>query len=126
MNESAVYTEADLKSFRSRLDELREIVRNDKESGLHPPAMTKLLDRKLNECGMSAAPISFSSTVINPNGTRNLTQAARKLTKLLFTVFRRDVIRSAGFIICVVSRTSPYPLATCDAASPASCPRCQA
>jgi hypothetical protein len=51
MNESAVYTESDLKSFRTRLDELREIVRNDTESGLHPPAMTKLLDRKLNECG---------------------------------------------------------------------------
>jgi hypothetical protein len=53
MNESAVYTEGDLKSFRNRLDELREIVRKDTDSGLHPLAMTKLLDRKLNECGTS-------------------------------------------------------------------------
>ena len=58
MNESAVYTEGDLKSFRTRLDELREIVHKDTESGLHPPAMTKLLDRKLNECGM------FTSTIL--------------------------------------------------------------
>ncbi|KAG8760285.1 hypothetical protein FRC12_009590, partial [Ceratobasidium sp. 428] len=50
MNESAVYTESDLKSFRSRLDELREIVRKDIDSGLHPQAMTKLLNKKLNEC----------------------------------------------------------------------------
>lgn len=39
--------------FQTRLDELREIVRSDKESSKHPPAMTKLLDRQLKECGMS-------------------------------------------------------------------------
>ncbi|OCB85509.1 hypothetical protein A7U60_g7519 [Sanghuangporus baumii] len=50
MNESAVYNESDLDPFQKRLDELRDIVRSDKESGKHPPAMTKLLDRQLKEC----------------------------------------------------------------------------
>ena len=61
MNESAVYNEADLVPFQKRLDELREIVRSDKESGKHPPAMTKLLDRQLKECGMSQ--VYFLSTL---------------------------------------------------------------
>ncbi|CAE7055459.1 unnamed protein product [Rhizoctonia solani] len=65
MNESAVYTEADLKSFRNRLDELRDIVRNDKESGLHPPAMTKLLDRKLNECDAILSDLQDSLSVLS-------------------------------------------------------------
>ena len=51
MNESAVYNESDLAPFQKRLDELRDIVRSDKESGKHPAAMTKLLDRQLKECG---------------------------------------------------------------------------
>ncbi|CAE6454008.1 unnamed protein product [Rhizoctonia solani] len=65
MNESAVYTEGDLKSFRNRLDELRDIVRNDKESGLHPPAMTKLLDRKLNECDAILSDLQDSLSVLS-------------------------------------------------------------
>lgn len=51
MNESAVYSETDVVTFQRRIEELREIVRRDAESGLHPEAMTKLLDRQLNECG---------------------------------------------------------------------------
>jgi hypothetical protein len=51
MNESAVYSEADLTAFQRRLEELREIVRKDVDSGLHPEAMTRLLERQLNECG---------------------------------------------------------------------------
>ena len=54
MNESAVYSEADLAPFQTRLDDLRDIVRSDKESGKHPVAMTKLLDRQLKECGMTS------------------------------------------------------------------------
>lgn len=50
MNESAVYSETDVVTFQRRIEELREIVRRDAESGLHPEAMTKLLDRQLNEC----------------------------------------------------------------------------
>ena len=50
MDESGVYNESDLAPFQKRLDELREIVNGDKESGKHPPAMTKLLDRQLKEC----------------------------------------------------------------------------
>ena len=51
MNESAVYSETDLLAFQNRLEELREIVRKDVDSGLHPAAMTRLLERQLNECG---------------------------------------------------------------------------
>ncbi|KAG8698496.1 hypothetical protein FRC08_005877, partial [Ceratobasidium sp. 394] len=65
MNESAVYTESDLKSFRNRLDELREIVRKDTDSGLHPPAMTKLLDRKLNECDAILSDLQDSLSVLS-------------------------------------------------------------
>ncbi|QRV88812.1 hypothetical protein RhiJN_16830 [Ceratobasidium sp. AG-Ba] len=65
LNESAVYTESDLKPFRSRLDELREIVRKDTESGLHPPAMTKLLDRKLNECDAILSDLQDSLSVLS-------------------------------------------------------------
>lgn len=58
MNESAVYNEPDLAPFQKRLADLREIVRKDKESGKHPEAMTKLLDRKLNECGWFLVPVA--------------------------------------------------------------------
>lgn len=51
MNESSSFTESDLKPFRARLNELREIVQHDRTSGLHPEAMTMLLERKLNACG---------------------------------------------------------------------------
>jgi len=50
MNESAVYSEIDLTTSKRRLEELRDIVLRDAESGLHPEAMTKLLERQLNEC----------------------------------------------------------------------------
>lgn len=51
MNESAVYNEGDLVPFRKRLAELREIISRDAEAGKHPKALTKLLERQLNECG---------------------------------------------------------------------------
>nr|GAT50750.1 predicted protein [Mycena chlorophos] len=46
MDESAVYSESDLVPFRRRVGELRAIVQNEK----HPNAVTKLLERQLNEC----------------------------------------------------------------------------
>jgi hypothetical protein len=51
MNESAVYNEADVAPFQRRLHELRQIVQHDVGSGKHPEALTKLLERQLNECG---------------------------------------------------------------------------
>jgi hypothetical protein len=53
MNESTVYNESDLKPFQRRLAELRDIVSRDSEAGKHPKALTKLLERQLNECGAS-------------------------------------------------------------------------
>lgn len=55
MNESAVYNDSDLAPFRRRLCELRNIVQHDAEAGNHPNALTKLLERQLNECGSSPA-----------------------------------------------------------------------
>jgi hypothetical protein len=48
MNESAVYNESDLAPFHRRLNELRQIVQHGSK---HPDALTKLLERQLNECG---------------------------------------------------------------------------
>jgi hypothetical protein len=53
MNESAVYNESDLAPFHKRLAELRSIVQHDSESGKHPKPLTTLLERQLNECGVS-------------------------------------------------------------------------
>ncbi|KAG8220842.1 hypothetical protein J3R82DRAFT_2336 [Butyriboletus roseoflavus] len=50
MEESGLYNESDLAPFHRRLGELRSIVQHDAESGKHPEAMTKLLERQLNEC----------------------------------------------------------------------------
>ncbi|KIM55991.1 hypothetical protein SCLCIDRAFT_1220643, partial [Scleroderma citrinum Foug A] len=50
MEESGVYNESDLAPFQRRLQELRSIVQQDADSGKHPEAMTKLLQRQLNEC----------------------------------------------------------------------------
>ena len=53
LEESGHYNEPDLGPFNRRLGELRSIVQHDAESGKHPVAMTKLLERQLNECGAS-------------------------------------------------------------------------
>ncbi len=50
LQESGIYTEADLLPFGSRLSELREIIRKDGEGGRHPPQLTKLMTRKLEVC----------------------------------------------------------------------------
>jgi len=47
MDESSVYNESDLAPFRRRLNDLRKIIKSDSESGKHPEAMTKLLERQL-------------------------------------------------------------------------------
>lgn len=51
MNESAIYNESDLAPFTRRLEQLRKLIKHDAESGKHPVAMTKLLERQLGECG---------------------------------------------------------------------------
>lgn len=50
MVESAVYTEADLKPFETRIQELREIIKNDERQNKHPPQLTKFMSRKLEAC----------------------------------------------------------------------------
>lgn len=52
MNESAVYNESDLAPFLRRLAELRQILQQDTTHGKHGGALTKLLERQLNECGL--------------------------------------------------------------------------
>ncbi|EJD07338.1 uncharacterized protein FOMMEDRAFT_16036 [Fomitiporia mediterranea MF3/22] len=65
MNESAVYNEIDLVPFNKRLEELHDIVRSDTESGKHPVAMTKLLDRQLKECDRIVASMRDSLSDIS-------------------------------------------------------------
>ncbi|KAJ9479087.1 Cu(2+) suppressing and bleomycin sensitive protein 1 [Pseudozyma hubeiensis] len=50
LQESGIYTEADLQPFGSRLSELREIIRKDGEGSRHPTQLTKLMTRKLEAC----------------------------------------------------------------------------
>ncbi|KAF8260682.1 hypothetical protein EI94DRAFT_1780424 [Lactarius quietus] len=50
MDESSVYNESDLAPFRRRLNDLHNIIKRDSESGKHPDAMTRLLERQLGEC----------------------------------------------------------------------------
>jgi hypothetical protein len=52
MDESSVYNESDLAPFRRRLNDLRSIIKSDSESGKHPEAMTKLLERQLWDSGV--------------------------------------------------------------------------
>lgn len=59
MDESAVYNESDLAPFHRRLAELRNIVQSDSQTGKHPSALTKLLERQLNECGLLRLPIAY-------------------------------------------------------------------
>ncbi|PIL25010.1 hypothetical protein GSI_12898 [Ganoderma sinense ZZ0214-1] len=66
MDESGVYNESDLAPFHRRLAELRNIVQADVESGKHPPAMTKLLERQLNECDNLLRKLQDSLSVLSP------------------------------------------------------------
>jgi len=50
MNESAVYSLADVQPFAKRLEELHKIIHHDAESGKQSKAITTLLDRQINEC----------------------------------------------------------------------------
>jgi hypothetical protein len=51
MNESGIYTQADLQPFAQRLQVLKTIIKKDKEEGRHPPAIVKLMMRKLEDSG---------------------------------------------------------------------------
>ncbi|KAI0766922.1 hypothetical protein BD413DRAFT_605683 [Trametes elegans] len=66
MDESGVYNESDLAPFHRRLAELRNIVQHDMDSGKHPPAMTKLLERQLNECDNLLRKLQDSLSVLSP------------------------------------------------------------
>lgn len=59
MDESSVYNESDLAPFRRRLNDLHSIIKSDSESGKHPEAMTRLLERQLGECGSSSRLMSY-------------------------------------------------------------------
>ncbi|WFD28615.1 hypothetical protein MNAN1_003628 [Malassezia nana] len=65
LDESAVYTEADLKPFVARIQELREIVRNDERENKHPPQLTKLMSRKLEACQQLTNKLQNALSVIS-------------------------------------------------------------
>ncbi|KAJ2914660.1 hypothetical protein MD484_g5763, partial [Candolleomyces efflorescens] len=66
MNESNVYNESDLVPFRKRLTELRDIISRDAEAGKHPKALTKLLERQLNECDAIVKQLFDSLSILSP------------------------------------------------------------
>ncbi|EJU03829.1 hypothetical protein DACRYDRAFT_49860 [Dacryopinax primogenitus] len=66
INESGVYSESDLQPFRHRLADIRQIVRKDAETGLHPQAMIKLLERKLDKCDASLNALHHSLSELSP------------------------------------------------------------
>ncbi|KAL0953397.1 hypothetical protein HGRIS_004636 [Hohenbuehelia grisea] len=66
MNESAVYNESDLAPFNRRLKDLRSIVQHDAESNKHGQALTKLLERQLNECDTILRSLEDSLKVLSP------------------------------------------------------------
>ncbi|PPR03205.1 hypothetical protein CVT26_008053, partial [Gymnopilus dilepis] len=66
MNESAVYNETDLRPFQKRLAELRQIVQQDAEHAKNPKAVTKLLERQLNECDAIVRQLQESLSVLSP------------------------------------------------------------
>ncbi|KAJ9109927.1 hypothetical protein QFC19_001908 [Naganishia cerealis] len=49
MNESGIYTQADLQPFAQRLQVLKTIIKRDREEGKHPAAIVKLMMRKLED-----------------------------------------------------------------------------
>ncbi|CBQ73071.1 conserved hypothetical protein [Sporisorium reilianum SRZ2] len=65
LQESGIYTEADLQPFGSRLSELREIIRRDGEGGRHPSQLTKLMTRKLEACEKMVRKLEGSLKVLS-------------------------------------------------------------
>jgi hypothetical protein len=66
MNQSGIYTQADLQPFVQRLQVLKQIIKKDKEEGRHPPAIVKLMMRKLEDVGKnSASNVDTKPTLIN-------------------------------------------------------------
>ncbi|SNX84405.1 uncharacterized protein MEPE_03114 [Melanopsichium pennsylvanicum] len=65
LQESGIYTEADLQPFGSRLIELRDIIRRDGECGRHPPQLTKLMTRKLEICEKTVRKLEGSLKVLS-------------------------------------------------------------
>ncbi|WFD03958.1 hypothetical protein MOBT1_002655 [Malassezia obtusa] len=65
LDESGVYTEADLKPFASRIQELREIVKRDEQENKHPPQLTKLMMRKLEVCQQMVNKLESTLSVLS-------------------------------------------------------------
>ena len=65
MDESAVYTEADLMPFVSRIQELREMIKNDERQNKHPPQLTKLMSHKLEACQRVVNKLQHALSVIS-------------------------------------------------------------
>src|SRR5258707_12117300 len=96
MNESAVYNEADLAPFHKRLSDLRQIIQQDAESNKHPKAITKLLERQVNEAGSL---IFFKLSLMSMNSiqyqidavVKQLQESLSVLSPELVTVHQRLV-----------------------------------
>jgi chromosome segregation ATPase len=65
MSESGVYNESDLAPFSRRLQDLRSIVMVDASQAKHGEALTKLLERQLNECDAIVRSLEESLAVLS-------------------------------------------------------------
>lgn len=65
LDESAVYTEADLTPFMSRIQELREIIKSDERQNKHPPQLTKFMSYRLEACQKVVNRMKNSLSVIS-------------------------------------------------------------
>lgn len=96
MNESAVYSEADLAPFHRRLADLRRIVQTDKEKENSPVAMAKLLERELNQCGErtlhTAFQSSFANTALAEALLQSLLESLQELSPELLPIHERLVV----------------------------------
>ncbi|TCD67601.1 hypothetical protein EIP91_012231 [Steccherinum ochraceum] len=110
MNESGIYNESDLAPFHRRLAELRHIVRADAESGKHPLAMCKLLERQLNECDKVLSSLQESLSVLSPE--------LIPIHERLVNIRRQLVALAAKETASQVSRAQAVEDGTAEAATP--------
>jgi chromosome segregation ATPase len=91
MDESAVFNESDLAPFHRRLAELRQIVQQDAAAGKHPDALTKLLERQLNECGQFSLLLDHDYNSCLDALVKNLQESLAVLSAELIPIHERLV-----------------------------------
>lgn len=91
LDESGIYTEAYLQGFKDRIDQLREIIKNDRDEQRHPEAVLKYMSWKLDGNGASLRDRSrilmFSEAIL-----KNLMESLGVLNVELVPIHNRLVL----------------------------------